>query len=302
MIAALYGLLVVRHAFAGHFSGEELGRMLRFGLPLVPATLAAWALALIDRLILSHVGSLAQVGQYAIANRLSSLINIGMTAFLFALTPFLLSTYAENPGQEKAFRGRTLTYLTFVLSLGGLVLTLFAREVIDFLAPRFDEAYTAVGPLALGMLAYGISTLLATGLAIARTTVRAALLTLAAAAINIGLNFALIPPLGIAGAGVATAVGYAFLATSYYLVSQRVYPTPYEPRKVLLTVGVASALGILGLVPFSSTGIALAVKLAAVAVFLVAMRLTQTMTRAEFSELWKFVRAMIPVRLGKARA
>ncbi len=185
-IAAAYGVAVIRSSLAGRFSGSHLRRMLAFGLPLVPATLASWALALVDRIILARLGSLAQVGEYAIANRLASLLTIGMTAFLFALTPFLFATYSEDPTQEKAARGRTLTYLTFVLALGGLVLTLFAHEILSLVAPRFESAYKAVGPLMLGMLAYGLVTLLATGIALARSTGRGALLTVLAAGINIG--------------------------------------------------------------------------------------------------------------------
>src|SRR5207244_7812259 len=150
----------VRCSMVAPFSSPVLRRMVASGLPLVPAAVAAWALALIDRIILSRLGSLSQVGQYAIANRLASLLLIGLTAFLFALTPFLLSVYSEDPGKEKAARGRTLTYLVFILSLAGLVLTLFARELIDVLAPKFDDAYKAVGPLMLGAIGYGIVSLL----------------------------------------------------------------------------------------------------------------------------------------------
>jgi O-antigen/teichoic acid export membrane protein len=276
--------------------------MLAFGLPLVPATLASWALALVDRIILARLGSLAQVGEYAIANRLAGLLTIGMTAFLFALTPFLFATYSEDPAQEKAARGRTLTYLTFVLALTGLVLTLFSREILTVIAPRFENAYKAVGPLMLGMLAYGLVALLSTGIALARSTGRGALLTVLAAGINIGLNFALIPPFGIVGAAVATAVGYGFLAIAYYLLSQHVYPTPYEPKKALLIVGAASVFGALGAVPLESETLAVIVKLAAIAGFVVVIWVTGTMTQDELAELKRFLLGMVPARLRRAGA
>jgi O-antigen/teichoic acid export membrane protein len=301
-IAAAYGVLVVRQSLAAHFSRPHLRRMLAFGLPLVPATLSSWALALVDRIILSRLGSLAQVGEYAIANRLASLLTIGMTAFLFALTPFLFAIYSEDPAQEKAARARTLTYLTFVLALGGLALTLFAQEILRVVAPRFEVAYKAVGPLMLGMLAYGLVSLLATGIALARSTGRGAVLTVLAAAINIGLNFALISPFGIVGAAWATAVGYGFLAASFYLLSQRVYPTPYEPGKALVTVAVACGFGVLGNVPLGPEEIAVPLKLAALAGFVLVIWGTGTMTRAEFSELRRFLFGMIPLRLGRTRA
>ena len=299
-VAATYGIAVVRSSLAGRFSSSHLRRMLAFGLPLVPAILASWALALVDRIILARLGSLAQVGEYAIANRLASLLTIGMTAFLFALTPFLYATYSEDPAQEKAARGRTLTYLTFVLALGGLVLTLFAQEILRVIAPRFEDAYTAVGPLMLGMLAYGLVSLLATGIALARSTGRGALLTVLAAGINIGLNFALIPPFGIVGAALATALGYGFLAIAFYLLSQHVYPTPYEPGKALLTVSAASAFGVLGAVPLRPEAVAVLVKLAAIVGFVAVIWLTRTMRQAEFMELRRFLFGMIPGRFARA--
>ena len=75
--------------------------MLAYGLPLVPGALSSWALALVDRIILSRLGSLSEVGEYAVANRLALLLLIGMTAFLFALSPFLLATYSEDPSRRR---------------------------------------------------------------------------------------------------------------------------------------------------------------------------------------------------------
>jgi O-antigen/teichoic acid export membrane protein len=270
--------------------------MLVFGLPLVPTAVSAWALALVDRIILARVGSLSQVGQYAIANRLASLLLIGVSAFLLALTPFLFQTFSEHAGQEKAARARILTYLTFIVSFAGLIITLFAKEVLELLAPQFDDAYLAVGPLALGTAAYGISAVLTNGIALAKRTIYLAVFGIAAALINIGLNFVLIPPLGIVGSAVATTVGFGVLALSYYWISQRIYPTPYEPRKILTMLGIGTAIGVLGVVPLGSPAVVIAIKLAAVPAFLVAVRLTGAMTVADFVELRRFVVGMIPGR------
>jgi O-antigen/teichoic acid export membrane protein len=300
--AAAYGLVFVAGSISGRFSRPELKRMLRYGLPLVPAVLAAWALALIDRIILARLGSVAQVGQYAVANRLASLLLIGLTAFLFALTPFLLATFSEDPEQEKAARARTLTYLTFILSVSGLVLTLFAWEIVKVVAPGFIEAYKAVGPLMLGAVGYGLVSLLTTGFSIARKTGRLAALTLIAAAANIGLNFALIPPYGIVGAAFATTIGYGLLAASYYWAAQRVYWTPYEWEKVLIMLALASALGVVGVLPLGSEAVAIPAKLLALAVFLVGLWLTRAISRAELVELKRFAHGMIPLGLRRSRA
>ena len=112
----------------------------------------------------------------------------------------------------------------------------------------------------------------------------------------------LIPPYGIVGAGIATAVGYGFLAFSYYLFAQYVYPTPYEPVKVVTTLGVACVLGTLGFVSFGSEGVAVVVKLAALVAFLAGVQLTGAITRTELRELLRFMVAMIPPPLRRARA
>jgi O-antigen/teichoic acid export membrane protein len=292
-VAAIYGVFAVRRSLQGRFSRPELRTMLAYGLPLVPSALAAWALSLVDRIILSRLGSLSEVGQYAVANRLSVLLLVGTTAFTFALSPFLLATYSEDPEQEKAARGRMLTYLTFILALAGLALTLYAKEIIEVIAPKFNDAYLAVGPLALGTACFGLATLLTTGLAIVRKTVHLAALGIVAAVLNIALNFALIPPWGIVGAGLATAAGYGALALSYYWLTERLYPTPYEPAKVLTMIGAASLLGLIGLVPFGQLGVAIGVKLVALAAFVGISVLTRAMTATEFRELWRFASGML---------
>ena len=98
------------------------------------------------------------------------------------------------------------------------------------------------------MVAFGVSTVVMAGISIVRRTKVLALLAGVAAAINIGLNFVLIPPFGMVGAAVATAVAYAVLAALYFYVAQHYYRTPYELKKVLTALGLASVVGILGVV------------------------------------------------------
>ena len=56
-----------------------------------------------------------------------------------------------------------------------------------------------------------------------------------AAAINIGLNFLLIPAWGIVGAGVSTVVGYAALAGLGFANAQAGYPVSHDWPRVFRT-------------------------------------------------------------------
>jgi O-antigen/teichoic acid export membrane protein len=294
--AAAYGAVAMRRDLGRSLSRFELRRMLAFGLPLVPAALALWALALIDRLMLSGLADLDEVGKYAVANRVASVIQLGTTGFLLALGPYLLSIFAESRELEKIVRGRTLTYLAFTLAAAGLVVTLFSKEAVDVLAPGYGDAYLAVGPIAFGWVAFGIASLLMAGISLARRTVYFAVLAGAAAVLNIGLNLVLIPAWGMVGAALATAAAYAALAALYYVFAQRVYPTQYEPRKVLMVLVLAAVWAIPGVFEYDSEPLAVLVKLGALAGFAVTVLVTPTVGMAEFRELARFLRGMVSLR------
>lgn len=295
VVASVYGVAAIRSDLAGRFTRRELRALLVFGLPLVPAAVSSWALLLVDRLILRRLEGLDAVGQYAIASRLSGILVLALTAFVLALGPYLLSVYSEQPEQEKLVRGRTLTYLAFTLGLGALVLTLFADELVALFAPGYDEAPSAVGPLAFGAIAYGASAVLLTGIGLARRTMYVAVLATIAAAANIALNLALIPPFGIVGAAVASAGGYSVLAVLYYWAAQRVYPTPFEPGKVLTILALAVAAAFAAELPVEGIA-AVVVNLLAVAAFVGAVVATRAIGRDELRELLRFARGMVPTR------
>jgi O-antigen/teichoic acid export membrane protein len=296
-VAVAYGLGAIHEEVTGRFSRTELGALLAFGLPLVPAALSHWALLFVDRLILRRLEDLEAVGQYAIASRISGVLVIGLSGFVLALGPYLLSVFADRPDQERFVRGRTLTYLTFVLGFGAIALTLFAEEIVALVAPGYDDAPAAVGPLAFGAIGYGAASVLITGIALARRTLYVAFLATLAAAVNIALNLALIPPFGTVGAAVASAGGYAALAVLYYWAAQRVYPTPFEPIKVLTILGLAVAASFAAALPVDGFA-SVPVNLAALGAFVVAVIATGAIGRAEFRELARFAREMVPRSRG----
>ncbi len=54
-----------------------------------------------------------------------------------------------------------------------------------------------------------------------------------AAVVNVALNLILIPPYGMMGAAIATVAAYAVMFVGMTWYAQRVYPVPYQWRRVL---------------------------------------------------------------------
>jgi O-antigen/teichoic acid export membrane protein len=294
-LGVLYGAYVTRHDIGRHFSRPELKVMLAYGIPLVPAALSMWALMLVDRIILSRLSSLAEVGQYAVANRVSSVLLLVVTAFSLAFGPYVFSLFAEDQALERKVRADALKYFLVVLLTCAVGLTLYAREVLELVAPSFDRAYEAVGPLCFGIVAFGTSAVTVAGISFTRRMGYVPLVSGAAAIVNIALNFALIPPFGMIGAAIATAVGFLILAWLQLRLAQRLYPTPYETRKLLVAVVLAVACGAVGLVKIEPTLLALAVKTVTLLVFLASLRVASVIDEGDIGH----ARRLIAARRGK---
>jgi O-antigen/teichoic acid export membrane protein len=64
----------------------------------------------------------------------------------------------------------------------------------------------------------------------------------AGALVNVLVNFALVPYLGITGAAVATLAAYVVMAGYLYYESNKVYPVPYEWKRIGLLFAVIIAV------------------------------------------------------------
>jgi O-antigen/teichoic acid export membrane protein len=246
---AVYLVLVGyrRYQLGWQFDRGLLRDMNRFGLPLVPSALALWAINFIDRFFVAVYKGQGEVGVYSLAVRASSVIVFLMIAFRLAWPAFAYSI--DDDSSARRTYSYVLTYLLFVCCWISLALGALAPWIVKVLAPtkpEFHRADEAVGLLAFASTAYAGYTVLAIGIGRARQTQFNWIVSGAAAALNIGLNFALIPRYGMMGAAVSTAAAYVGLFAGMTLNSQRVYPVPYQWRRVLTLSAVAVALAAIG--------------------------------------------------------
>jgi O-antigen/teichoic acid export membrane protein len=301
-LAMAYGVFVIRSDLSRSFSRFQLSRMLRYGIPLIPTALALWALAFLDRIMLSRLSTLDEVGQYAVANRVASVLTLTVVAFTTAVGPQLFALYSSDRELEKFVRARVLTYLTVALCFGGLWLALFAQEIVHVVAPGYDSAYEAVGLLLLAIVFFAASGLTMAGISYTRRSVFFAVGASIALVVHIGLNFALMPSIGMLGAAISTLAAYVLLAGFYLLVSQRLYPTGYENRKVLVTLALAIPLGALGVVPLGPPASELTFKLLGILVFLLGIRVLGVVGPEETREIKSLLGGIFRRPAAQARA
>jgi O-antigen/teichoic acid export membrane protein len=245
-LAVYLALLAVHREQLGlEFSRPLLREMNRFGVPLVPAALALIVVNFSDRFFLVHLASLEEVGLYEIGVRIASAMVLLLTAFRMAWPAFAYSI--EDDGEAKRTYAFVLTYLVVVASWLALALGLLAPWLVRVLAtPEFYAGQRVVAPLAFGGMAYAAYIVMAIGVGRAKRTQFNWAIAGLAAVVNVVLNVILIPPYGMMGAAYATVAAYGvmFLAMTWY--AQRVFPVPYQWRRVLTAAAAAVALLLAG--------------------------------------------------------
>ena len=225
--------LVDRHASAAR-------EMLRFSMPLVPAVVASWALALADRGVLAWLGTPDDVAEYQIGVSASLVVALPVLAFQQAWGPFGLSI-SKRPDAGAVY---TLTGVRVAYGLGAVVL-LFALISDRFVVAVFGSDYRQAGlvavVLALGQLAFAMFSHASLGFTIVKNTKVVAAAVVVAAIVNAALCVSLAGPFGAAGTAWSTALAEVVMASVLVVAVRRsVWLTMPVVRLGVIMAGVGA--------------------------------------------------------------
>ena len=209
MALVLYAVKKLPLKLVSKVSINPVGKdLLFFSLPLLGVAMIGMIITWTDTLMLGYFKTLDVVGLYSVAYPLASFIGMLEVAVLLAYGPITAGLYAKNLVPEIRRTYTILTKWIFSATLPlALIFLLFPEIVLCFLfGANYSVASQALQILSLGFI---IGTLLgpngATLTAIGETRFLM-WASMAAAGTNIFLNITLIPPFGIVGASIATAV------------------------------------------------------------------------------------------------
>jgi O-antigen/teichoic acid export membrane protein len=223
------------------FSAVEIKEMLSFGLPLVPVGLAAWIMTMADRYFLQFLSNPTELGLYSLGYKFGFIVQgLIVGPFSLAWPPFLLSIAKEKEAKE--VYSSVLTYFLLVGMAVALVLSVLSQEILIVITtPPFYGAYKVIPLIGLSYILYGCYFVFHAGIWLEKKTKYLALIVGVGAAVNLGLNYLLIPSYGMMGAAVATVISYLLLPIGSYFVSKRYYPIKYEwgrVAKIFLAAGL----------------------------------------------------------------
>ncbi|MFQ6615710.1 MAG: lipopolysaccharide biosynthesis protein [Fidelibacterota bacterium] len=250
------------------FSREMARKLLRFGLPFVPAGLASIAMEMIDRYLLALLKDTATVGIYTAGYKLGIFMLLLTAAFHYAWQPFFLRLGKKE--ESRPVFARVFTYFVFAALLVWVTISNFVHEVIhirlfgySLIGPDFYEAESIVPIILMAYVFQGVYLNFLPGIYFEKKTHMIPLITGAGALVNAGLNLLLIPPYGMMGAALATVAAYVTMAVAAFVASRPLFSVPYEwSRVVRIVISLVVAVSVV--IAFGQDAL---VKLAGVVVY-----------------------------------
>ncbi|OQY76039.1 MAG: hypothetical protein B6D45_04715 [Ignavibacteriales bacterium UTCHB3] len=250
LIASAFSFLALLPITYSNLSFEfdfgVLKRLMKFGLPFLPAGLAAMVMQVVDKPIVERLTNIEKLGIYNANYKLGVFMMLFVSMFQFAWQPFFLQ-HADDDDARDLF-AKVFTYFTIVGSFILVFLTIFIEDItslgvgrIHFLGEAFWSGRNIIPVILLGYLFYGFYVNFNASFYIKEKSIPVPILLGIGAISNIVLNYLLVPQFELMGAAFATLISYMLIAIGFFYYGRRLFEINYEYRKVgtlLLLIGV----------------------------------------------------------------
>lgn len=193
--------------------------ILKFGLPILPSVIIVWVLNSSDRLVLNQYSTINEIGIYFAAMKLVTALNMIQSIFATFWVPMAYRWHEENVEKEQFEK---VSYgLGIFMGMIFIGVLLCKKIMIMILSPEYSEAQYILPFLLFSPIMYTMSETTTLGIAFSRKTHFNIWVSLIAAAVNLSINFALVPYIGGVGAAMGTGIAYIAFFWARTLISRR---------------------------------------------------------------------------------
>ncbi|HYR51619.1 MAG TPA: oligosaccharide flippase family protein [Candidatus Dormibacteraeota bacterium] len=221
------------------FSVFKVRQMLGYGMPFVLSGLGLFILNFADRYFLNAYAGLSAVGVYALGYKFGFMINVLVVA------PFLQMWQAqmfvvEKEANAPAIYVRMFEYFAALIVFAVLGVSIFIKDILRVMAgPEYFSAYQIVPIVALAYVFNGWAQYFRLGMLLTRRTGPIAAIMTGTGILTLVLYVVLIHAFHAMGAAVATLISFGVMMVWTYVASQRLFPVPYDLRRIAAVLGIA---------------------------------------------------------------
>ena len=204
------------------FDRELLKIMLPIGIPMAVNILTYWVFNSCDRLMITNLINVGESGVYAIGSKLGHASQLVYTAFAAGWQYFAFSTMKDDRQVES--NSMVFEYLGAISYVITMFVCVFSYGIFRLLfTEEYLKGYIVAPYLFLAPLLLMLFQVISNQFLVIKKTWPNMLILITGALANVGLNYLLIPVMGIEGAAVATLTGYivALLIASVVLTRMK---------------------------------------------------------------------------------
>ena len=221
------------------FSFSIMKNILKFGLPMVPGTIALMILRVSDRYMLTYLSanSLYDVGIYAIGYRIGMIMTFLTSIVSMVYLPYAMKI-ADKPEAKESYRNIFYYYAIFGGILGFFII-FFSSEIFQiFINKSYFEAVKIVFFGVISNYLHGLFNIVNINFYVKKRSGNIALAVFLGAILNVVLNFILIPIYGIYGAGAASILAFFFIFIFNFFMAEKIYNVGYKIVYVILSLAI----------------------------------------------------------------
>lgn len=294
VIAAILLIHIWRQWGFGRPDLSILKRFLKFGLPIMPAGYMMWILNVSDRLFIAHYGTMADIGVYAAAYAMGyMLISLFFSPIWVMYPPKAAELYNQGNIVQLNLLFKYSTKAALALVIPAMIgLSILAKPVLSVLTtPEFLRGAQLVWLITLGYVFHMMASYFSVSLGLVYKQIWNTISMTIAAGVNIGLNFLLIPVLGIMGAAIATCISFGIQMVINIIIGAKHIKLDFDWR-FLGKVAFSSLImgGVVSLIKPVGIGYLLLTVLLGLVIYLFTMILTRAADSDEMEVLIDYFR------------
>lgn len=208
-------------------------KLMIFSIPLIPNVISWWLMNVSDRYFLTFYKGVESNGIYAISNKFPSILFMLNSIFYLAWQESAISEYDSNDRNlfyTKMFN--LLMSLEFTTVIGLIAFTKFIMKLM--IDGKFESAWRFVPFLYIATIFNTFSSFYGTGYLSSKDTIGAFYTSVIGGIVNVIMNFALIPLIGIQGASFSTMIAFLIMWVVRVWQTRKYFKISIDYRRLIL--------------------------------------------------------------------
>ncbi|HUX53711.1 MAG TPA: oligosaccharide flippase family protein [Williamwhitmania sp.] len=228
-----------------NFNYKLIKEIITYSLPLMIGGLAGIVNDMADRFFIKYMippeqHPMYQLGIYGGILKISILLNLFIQVYRFAAEPLFFTT-SESKGSRK-FYADSAKYFFFVSLLIFLFISFYISYFEKILGGNYRSGIGIVPILLLSYVFFGFYFNLSVWFKLTDRTRFAVIFTVFGLFVNILINYFTVPIYGFYGSAWARLVSYFVMVVLSYIVGQRIFPVPYDLKRIFEYFALSIAL------------------------------------------------------------